>query len=349
MRKVLYIGWIGYRNLGDDLLWHTFRELSAKYLSSDQITVVPSFPAVNIRDLAPYDTVVLGGGSLITPSYSAILYKAMKMGKKIMIWGSGIDRIPEKQLYQLQNNERVNSILRFQGREREMLREVFQGADFAGVRGPLSKRVVETLTGEQGISVIGDPGLLLEVEKTSTNDKPTIGINWGTTNNQLYGGNEKLLEDQIATAAQQLIDQGYDIFIYAVWNQDFSACQRLEKKITREKSVVFERRLYTEQELMSKLSGCQLTVNFKLHPNILSFAAGTPAIALGYRFKVFDLYASLALEDLVLSTSDKDVTPKIIEVVSGVNRTRKQIMATYHAKQKLYQAKIESPFVDSMF
>ncbi|GAB2541038.1 polysaccharide pyruvyl transferase family protein [Gracilibacillus alcaliphilus] len=349
MRKVLYIGWIGYRNLGDDLLWHAFRELHARYLSSDQITVVPSFPAVNIRQLEPYDTVVLGGGSLIAPSYIAVLYKAMKMGKKILIWGSGIDRIPETQLYHLQNNEKVSTILRFQGEERDKLREVFQGAVFAGVRGPYTKRVIEILTGEQEISVIGDPGLLLEVEKNSPNRQQTIGINWGTTNNQLYGGNEKMLEDQIVSVAQQLIEDGYDMFIYAVWDQDFAACQRLVTKIDREKSVVFERKLYSEQELMTKLSECQLTINFKLHPNVLSFAAGTPAIALGYRFKVFDLYASLALAELVLTTNSKDLDQQIIELVSVTNNNREQIMSVYRAKQDLYRPKIESPFVDSTF
>jgi len=28
MKKVLYVGWIGFGNLGDELLWHVFKELS---------------------------------------------------------------------------------------------------------------------------------------------------------------------------------------------------------------------------------------------------------------------------------------------------------------------------------
>ncbi|WP_130858691.1 polysaccharide pyruvyl transferase family protein [Gracilibacillus phocaeensis] len=348
MRKVLYIGWIGYHNLGDDLLWHAFQTLQEKYLAPEKMTVVPAFPTVNINQLEPYDTIVLGGGSLIAPSYISVLYKAVKQGKNIIIWGSGIDRITETQLDQLRKGENIPSISRFRGEEVPMLKEVLHAATFAGVRGPYTKKVLETLTGIETIPVIGDPGVLLQVENPKKLHSKTIGINWGTTNNQLYGGNEKALEDQLVLVSQQLIAAGYQIFIYAVWDQDFAACRRLQKKIDREDAVFFEKKRYSEQELMSELSGCQLTINFKLHPNLLSFAAGTPAIALGYRFKVFDMYASFGLENLVLSTANANIAQDLIPLVTKVTQRRETYIKTYQDKQAYYQPKIEQVFKEKM-
>ncbi|MFD1415591.1 hypothetical protein [Oceanobacillus jeddahense] len=67
-KTILYIGWIGYRNLGDDLLWNLFRDRADKYFGSGQITIVPSLSGVNIQHLERYDTIVLGEGSLIAPT-----------------------------------------------------------------------------------------------------------------------------------------------------------------------------------------------------------------------------------------------------------------------------------------
>src|SRR5690625_744752 len=106
-KKILYIGWIGYRNLGDDLLWNIFESLGKKYFLSNQITVTPSFPSVNLQELETYDTVVLGGGSLIAPAYIKLLHKAIKMKKKVVIWGSGVDRIPETTLQAMRQGEKT--------------------------------------------------------------------------------------------------------------------------------------------------------------------------------------------------------------------------------------------------
>lgn len=347
-KKVLYLGWIGYRNLGDDLLWNIFHSLAKKHIASRSMTVVPSLPSVNIQQLEPYDTVVLGGGSLISPAYIQLLHKAMKMKKKVVIWGSGIDRIPETTLQAIQQGESLPTIHRFTGEAIGQLREVLLKADFVGVRGPYTKKILETLTGVEAISIIGDPGLLLT--HYSREDKPEkrIGINWGTTRNNLYGSNEKSLEKELVDAAKQLIANGYHLFIYAVWDEDFPACKRLYNQIDDPAHVTFEKKLYTEAELMKELSTCALTINFKLHPNLLSLSAGVPAIALGYRFKVFDLFSSLGLENFVLSTSEKQASGKIVDLADTAIQAAKSIKKGYKIKQGVYRPLIEKVFTKSL-
>lgn len=345
-KKILYIGWIGYRNLGDDLMWNSFYSLVKKYFTSKPITVIPSFPSVNIQELEPYDTVVLGGGSLISPAYIQLLHKAIKMKKKVVIWGSGIDRIPETVLQAIQQGKKTSAIQRFKGEEIRQLREVLLKADFVGVRGPYTKKVLEVLTGVETVPIIGDPGLLLTHSTIGAKTKKQIGINWGTTGNNLYGTNEKRLEKDLVQAAKKLIAKGYQIFIYAVWDKDFPSCWRLYKQIDDSENVIFEEKLYTEEELMKKLSNCLLTINFKLHPNLLSLSAGVPAIALGYRFKVFDLFSSLDLEHLVLSTSEEQIDEKIAQFVDTVIHEEENIKETYQGKQDVYQPLIEKAFIE---
>ncbi|WP_040982421.1 polysaccharide pyruvyl transferase family protein [Oceanobacillus jeddahense] len=345
-KTILYIGWIGYRNLGDDLLWNLFRDRAGKYFGSGQITIVPSLPGVNIQHLERYDIIVLGGGSLIAPTYIQLLYRAIKMKKKVCIWGSGIDRIPEAALYAMQEGEKVPAIQRFKGEEIAQLREVFLQADFVGVRGPYTKKVLETLTGVSDVPVIGDPGLLLESNQAAVQKEKCIGINWGTTMNNLYGNKEKDIERQLAEAAKQWISEGYKVFIYAVWSEDFPACQRLYKLIDKPEKVLFEKKLYTEQELMKKLSICSLTINFKLHPNLLSLSAGVPAVALGYRFKVFDLFASLGLDHLVLSTSEEQINKRLIKLADATMQEADKIRKEYREKQQIYGAQIEKIFTE---
>lgn len=347
-KRVLYIGWIGYRNLGDDLLWNLFRDRAERYLASGQITIVPSLPGVNIQHLERYDTIVLGGGSLIAPTYIKLLYRAIKMKKKVCIWGSGIDRIPESVLHAMQEGNKVPAIQRFKGEEIAQLKEVLLHADFAGVRGPYTKKVLETLTGVSDVPVIGDPGLLLEWNHAAVKNEKWIGINWGTTMNNLYGNKEKEVEKQLAVAAKHWIAKGYKIFIYAVWTEDFPACQRLDKLIESPENVLFEKKRYTEQELMKKLSVCSVTMNFKLHPNILSLSAGVPAVALGYRFKVFDFFSSIGLEHLVLSTSEEQLDKKLVKLADETMQEADKIMNEYGKKQKLYGTQIEKIFTEKV-
>lgn len=79
MRKILYVGWIGFNNLGDELMWRVFEQLSRKHLDVQQFQVIPSLPGVDLVDLSPYDTIVLGGGSLLVPGYVDVAHRAARV------------------------------------------------------------------------------------------------------------------------------------------------------------------------------------------------------------------------------------------------------------------------------
>ncbi|MFU7592303.1 polysaccharide pyruvyl transferase family protein [Priestia sp. RMT2NF4] len=352
MQKVLYIGWIGYKNLGDDLLWNIFKNLGVHYLDKAKIKVIPSLPNININDIGSYDTIVLGGGSLIMPSYIPILYNSLESGKNVIIWGSGIDRINKHQLDKIVAGKFPALIKEFKAEDVTMLKHIFSKAKFAGVRGPLTKKILEIIgVNSDDIQIIGDPGLLLKPSNIlEVNKKEKIvGLNWGTTYKQLYGKNEVGLENKLVVIAKKLIKKGYKILIYTVWDRDFSSCQRLFNKINDQRNVIFEKKLYTEQELMVILSSCSLTINFKLHPNIISLAANVPFIALGYRFKVFDLAYLLGLEDYVLSTDSPNLEGEILNRVNLIEENKESILSKYREVQQIYNPLLIKPFNENLY
>ena len=349
MKKLLYIGWIGFNNLGDELLWNIFKEKCDKYLDETQIDITPSVPGIDLEDIEKYDTVILGGGSLLLPGYLQMLQNALHKGKKVIIWGSGLDWLEKRNLDLLKNN-RLNSLEQnFKQKDIEVLDEVIEKALFVGVRGPLTKKAIEIMLGSEKakkVEVIGDPGLLLQAPHLDLHNvkEKIIGINWGTTFNRLYGGNEKLVEDQLVGTAKNLIKSGYKIMIYTVWGNDIPHCERLYEKINDPENVTLDKNLYQEHELIEILSKCTGTINFKLHANYLSLTANVPAIALGYRFKVFDNAASLGFEHLVVSTDSQQITQELLERVAMMEKSKEKILEQYKTTKMQYEPLLQSLF-----
>jgi len=354
MKKLLYIGWIGFNNLGDELLWNIFKEMCGKYLDDRQVEITPSLPGIDLKNLEKYDTVILGGGSLLLPGYLQILQNALHEGKSIIIWGSGLDWIEKHNLDLLVEDQLGSLEQNFKQKDIEVLDEVIDKALFVGVRGPLTKKAIEIMLGSEKakkVNIIGDPGLLLQESNSKAlpaRKEKIIGINWGTTLNRLYGGNEQVVEEQLIEAAKKLISLGYKILIYAVWTEDIKHCKRLYEKLNDKENVMLDINLYSEDELIEKLSACMCTINFKLHANFLSLSANVPAIALGYRFKVFDCGSLLDMQHLVVSTDSKQMTQELIDRVEIIEKSRESILQQYHKIKTEYEPLLEYIFTKNL-
>lgn len=338
MKKILYIGWLGFNNLGDELMWEMFRELARKHLDSSQYEVIPSIPGVNLKDLSPYEVVVLGGGSLLIPGYIDVVHQAMKEKKKIMIWGSGHDRLEKVQI----------------DAQGAIFREILENVDFCGVRGPLTYQYLkEILVPMDRVIVSGDPGFLLPPPpfKGATNQErePIIGINWGTTYNKIYGQNEKVVEDALVRAAQKFIEEGYKIYLYPVWGPDRPALKRLYEKIGQPDQTILDVELHNCQQLMNIVQDFTMTVNFKLHANILSAAAGVPFVCLGYRFKCLDFVHSLNSPDSIVLTDSSHLEEDILKAMFHTKNHRLERIQSIKSYQEKYKKILETPFTQQLF
>lgn len=352
MKKILYLGWIGYNNFGDEWMWNMFQQMSNYYLDQDKYQIIPSFPGVDLKDISGYDAIVLGGGSLIIPGYLDIMYEATQQNKCTVIWGSGHDRLNRL----ITNNDKTFSpeSENHSGKYRRMLQEVVHNAAYCGIRGPWTQNYLEECgVSLEHVTVSGDPAMLtppLVLEKNGENSqKRWIGINWGTSYNRIYGKNEEKVEDELAFAAQRWIREGFNIYIYIVWNPDLQSAQRLQQKIGLPKHIVLDTKVHTLESYLQLISKCHFTVNLKVHANILSAAANIPFICLGYRFKSYDFVYSMNLPDIIIPTNFPQIEEALLHTAAHIQNNKESIIKRFHELHQLVKTELETPFVKQIF
>ncbi|HZG18346.1 MAG TPA: polysaccharide pyruvyl transferase family protein [Candidatus Bathyarchaeia archaeon] len=350
MKKILYVGWIGFNNLGDELMWHVFRDLAQKHLDPLQAEVIPSLPKIDLKNLSPYDTVVLGGGSLLIPGYLDVVHQAVQLKKNVVVWGSGYDsqepvRLDDKGAFSLppvQPNERM----------RQMLDEIGEHASFFGIRGPLTYQYLQQLGVSAKPTISGDPGMLLlpptPAEANHQDGKSIIGINWGTSYNRIYGKNEAVVEEALAEAAKALIKDGHHIYLFAMWGPDREAIKRLYKKIDAPDHTTLDLALHDHVEMMKRISGFQATINFKLHANVISAAAGVPFVCLAYRFKCMDFACSLNVPETIIPTDHAQIQQQILSRTRQVLQNRDTLVAKIKEQQNTIKQELEQPFLQQL-
>lgn len=366
MKKVLYIGWIGYKNLGDELMFALFKEqfstLGEGY-RLDSVNIEHKY--LKNVPLQGYDLIVLGGGSLLSgrndlihPYIIDYLYRCILLDKKIMIWGSGIDWAPKSMIELLDTN--VN-IPHFVSNNLKMkIISVFKESIWSGVRGPLTLKLLEHC-GAQNTHISGDSAFLLDLRHLSNEEnvqldlnllqqkEKIIGVNWGTSFNYIYGKDEMKVEEQLADALNDLIKKGYQVYLYTVWQADLPAIERLYFKLVDPNKVIIDKTIYNHYELMSLMQKFSFTINFKLHANYISLAANIPFIALGYRFKTFDFIKSVNLENYIISTDEQSISEQIVAMESDITLNKPIIKANMDYHLELYREKIKKPFENGLY
>lgn len=366
MKKVLYIGWIGYANLGDELMYDLFKE-EFKKLGESYILDVANIEHKYLKNVSikDYDLIVLGGGSIfggkgnyVHPYIINYLYDCILLNKKVMIWGTGIDWLPKELIDQLENN--VEIPLNASDKLRERINIVLEESVWSGVRGPLAFKLLYQY-GVKECQISGDPGFLLNVDHireqdqvafdlaTDQQNEKVIGVNWGTSFNNIYGGDELEVEEQLADALNQLIEKGYHIYLYTVWNTDLPAIERLYSRLCDSTKVTLDKTLYNHNQLLSLMQNFTFTINFKLHANYISLAANVPFIALGYRFKIFDFVKSVDLEDFIISTDAANISDQILSMESEIIKQSSEIKSNMNSYLTLYRDRISEPFKHNLY
>ena len=366
LKKVLYIGWIGYKNLGDELMFDLFKErflqLGEKYKLD---TVNNEYRYLKNINVQPYDLVVLGGGSLLSggqqmvlPYIIDFLHQALLLNKKILIWGSGIDWAPKEFIERLEKNREIP--LPVSNDFKNKVKTVFEESVWAGVRGPLTYEILRRFGVSEKLHISGDPGFLMNLQDIRddekivpdvrlTNHEKIVGVNWGTSYNNIYGKNEIAVENQLADALNQLTKQGYLVYLFTVWGADVESIQRLYHKLHDKESVIFDQKLYNHNELMSIMQHLTFTINFKLHASYISLAAQVPFVALGYRFKVFDFVKSVELDDYIISTDDQKLTEQLLHLEAEIGKHRETIVNKMKGYQSLYTDRVNLPFENKLY
>jgi polysaccharide pyruvyl transferase WcaK-like protein len=352
LTKLLYLGEIGYRNAGDEVMWDIFKHeanrFTAKYI--DVLVACRQEYAY----LSGFDIIVLGGGSLIAPGYISLLYKAMELKKSIYIWGSGVDKIAGKAGLDSLLNKKPVPVSLVDPNTVNKLNKIIQYSRYAAVRGPLSHAFLQAIgVDTSNVRISGDPAFLLHPKDSAkglfTNYFPpgtaVVGINWGTAHNQIYGGREAIVEDQLAAAAKSLIYKGYSILLYNVWPDDIPASKRLFNKIGRPDKVKLAEIVYPYQ-IMSLIRKCRFTINLKLHAAIFSAVMRVPFIALGYRFKMFDFADSISMLPYVISTDAPAIQSDIVRLSKTIEANHADLIKHMRHEIGQYSSILSNSFFE---
>jgi len=197
------------------------------------------------------------------------------------------------------------------------------------VRGPLTAAFLRHLGVERPIDVVGDPGLLVQADnrvrplaELPIEDRSQIlAVNLGYLNSHLenYGTPAEVYE-QLTLALQQLAAHGFELVLYPVWPEDlplqYEVHETLLARGVRAHRIECVHRAAT---LVAMLGECHRSLNLKLHANVLSGTAATPAIMLGYGFKTFDFAASVGLSDLVVSTGAPELGHRVLDLAQRID------------------------------
>src|SRR5690606_33808817 len=250
--RILYVGWVGYGNLGDDLcrdlfIHHVREALGPRGIKAEIRTA--SHRGISKEALLEFHPhlVVLGAGSLMTLHYLQPIILAQAHGIPTITWGTGFDKLSKQHLYELLMGARRLSFWQDQGLA-DTFRRAVDGCRWAGVRGPHTLRLLQAAgCASPTLHVSGDPGLCLEPPSTPEELPPglsdssewagalewlsahdaVVGVNWGTANNHVFGGEELGVQRGLEAVMTRLLRRSYKILLFAVWGPDLSPLRRL--------------------------------------------------------------------------------------------------------------------------
>ncbi len=296
-KRVGYIGWLGYENLGDEAMYVAFEMLFSKidtilFKSTEKMEI---FEKIMRRKI--YKAVILGGGTLInTPGSLEEFETALAKYRPVFVFGTGVQN-PSFWDSRRGNNGRLQAWI-------ESLRK----CEYVGVRGPLSKQVLFD-NGFDGAEIVGDLALFLAREKIVRKKKSKkVAFNIGASGGNVWGSEEGVLDFSVQ-CVKALLYQGWDVVFVPVWEADMPYIDEARKRIGKPVEVFSQ---YTSiEKAMDFLESCDVCIGEKLHSVILAMCVFTPSIMLEYRPKCRDFMMSMDLEKFTIRTDQLNVETTI--------------------------------------
>ena len=306
MRLLVFGGWFGSRNLGDDAILIGLREIMARTVADAEITAISTDPRYtkevcgvdavalqsprsllknrdeylsNFRDA---DAVIITGG---TPIYDyGYVSRAIHMGlpalqgKPLILFGVG-----------------AKPLISPQGRAITKL--LLRRASAISVRDMYSKRVLSQLTTHL-ITVTGDSALFIKQEKTlKLLERPAIVVC-----PRFLSGNYKahyhthltqteinVARQMIAHATDSLKERGFNVYLIPFHTErldnDLLEASRI-LELTRSRDAALLERPATPGQALNLLSSVDLLIGLRLHSLVLAAVAGTPIASVNYDPKI---------------------------------------------------------------
>jgi len=357
MHKILVSGYYGFGNIGDESILSALVENLKSAEKDIEITVLsanPSFTeerhgvtAVDRKNffeiymaIKSCDLFISGGGGLLQDVtseksiryYLGLIYIAVRLKKKVMVYGQGIGPITKKANRALTRSilNRVNAITVRDYQSLEDLKGI-------GVNRPpiyMTSDPVVTLKppdGGRGTEILEKLG----VQK----GRPVVGFSvrdW----KRAEGFNEI-----IARTADNLIEElGFQVVFIPFHYGEDNKCIMKIKSIMRNDAYSVDGR-HTPGEVLDIIGRTDLMVGVRLHSLIFSAIQGVPLVGISYDPKIDGFLSRLDMK-AVGSISNLDLGDLLVEVQrvwSDRERVRAHILAK--VKEMQQQARVNDKLV----
>jgi polysaccharide pyruvyl transferase WcaK-like protein len=303
-----YTGWVGYRNLGDEILLEAARES----LAPAKVVWVRDFGSPLARaviNMRSHELAMLGGGTQIGVHSPIDRFKAaLARSKAGFVFGAGVT--PAMTGPAPSWLENWGAVLR--------------PLEYVGTRGPESAETLRRV----GVNAqaLGDP--VCWFAKTAdfwTPDPQLIGMNIGTSHGHMFG-NESAIQKNFVELARRLLAAGHRIEFFCVWPEDLETTRRVAADAGLTNPVIHE--IYEEaakfQETVRRM---QVFVGIKLHACALAMCSGVPTLIVGYREKCLEFAMTVGAGDFCLRSDTLDAG-QMLEVVDQLRMRGPEVSAS---------------------
>jgi hypothetical protein len=285
-RELIYLGWQGNDNFGDELLYESWKAALAHPLTKTApltlgrylVKEAPRFARDRIASLGAERLLLLGGGTTIgfgTWAEHTRLAQTMFSTAGVLIPGAGAAERGD------------DTLLTSQPYDWPAWRAEPNVALY-GVRGPLTAR--ECARSWRPADVLGDPALLYPLHRTiEVEPEATIGVCLGS------GGHSKFDIASVAAAVEMIADElQASVAVFEVTPADAPVTRDLARRIGRRvRTVVFDGDVHA---MMQKIAACRLVLSERLHGAVAASSLRVPTVPLAYASKCDDYWLSVAEE-----------------------------------------------------
>lgn len=288
-QPVGYIGWLGHRNLGDEVMFRAIRKAFAR-LAITQFLPVPGeklLAGLGCGGPGFFRAVLLGGGTLINPLYLEAAQLVKRFHAPLFTLGTGVGSpgfgMP------------LHSPL-------DGWKDILRSSASVSVRGPLSLRLLED-EGIEGATVIGDPALRLTPDNAPpfrTRNRLIINLAQEHGTEHLKG--EYSVFNEAGEIARKVIHNGGEVVGVALGTGDHAilASFRAAHKLS---GMRIETHRASGEALLRTLVGSVGMIGVRLHSAVLAACVGVPPILFAYREKCEDFMTSMELSDFAVPLS----------------------------------------------
>lgn len=315
-----YTGWVGYKNLGDEILLEAARESFAPA----EVVWIRSFHnqlAERVLSTKRHELAMLGGGTQIgEPSPIDRFESVLKRSKAGFVFGAGVTPAVEGPIPDWL----------------EKWGKVLRPLAYVGTRGPESAATLKRVGVDA--QVLGDPVCWFSKPLDFWRPEPgLVGLNIGHSHGNMYG-KESAIQQQFVQLARELLRQGNRIEFFCVWPEDLETTRRVAQEAGIAHPVIHE--IYEGaarfQETVRRMS---LFIGIKLHANALAMCTNVPTLMIEYRPKCLEFASTLGVQEFCVRSDSLDVD-QMLERVATLRTRGPAVAAQMHEQAQVIRNRI---------